>query len=73
MATLRLEIRTGNAAMLTGEDVAAALETAALQVRESFEYDEVVAQHARAILDVNGNRVGQWKVHATDSFGNPSE
>ena len=47
-----LNIETGNAAMLTAEDVADALMTAAKDLRDGHDH--------RPIYDYNGNRVGSW-------------
>ena len=59
----KLEIELGNDAMQTGEDIAAALHHVAGAIdtigdmRGADPYDK-----SGVIRDLNGNRVGQWKV-----------
>lgn len=50
--SLRVEIETGNDAMLTGEDLAGALETVAGELR--------AGALAGRIADLNGNTCGSW-------------
>jgi hypothetical protein len=54
-----LSIDLGNAAMQTSGDVADALMGVISKIMES---EELEPGHATSIMDVNGNRVGQWKV-----------
>lgn len=64
MLELRIVIRLGNDAMQSGADVAAALRAIAADVDA---HDTMVPTHAATVWDVNGNRVGQWKVGEGDA------
>lgn len=64
--TFKIEIALGNAAMKTGNDVAAALDEAARYLRAHWG-DHTMGtspdgQEPRGIRDENGNRVGSWEV-----------
>ena len=52
----KLEIRLGNEAMQTPEDVAEALRGVASQLEDGVPFDN------RLIRDHNGNETGSWKV-----------
>jgi hypothetical protein len=57
----QLEIRLGNDASKTAADVAgmlAALSTKLLGIGDM----ELAARHGGNLFDLNGNRVGEWKV-----------
>jgi hypothetical protein len=56
MAKFKLEIELGNAAMLTGDDVANALLQVAREVRDSDPRDR-----DGPIFDENKYRVGEWR------------
>lgn len=60
-----LEIKLGNAEMLTGGDVARALKDLARDLR-SYDPDypaEVVVRYFPGVIyDANGNRVGSYKI-----------
>jgi len=56
----KVEIKLGNAAMLTGEDVAQALAEVADKLHQS--YDDLRIGDGRLIFDYNGNDVGSWEV-----------
>jgi hypothetical protein len=56
-----VEVHLGNAAMITGDDVAGALAQVARRLREDVGIDEPTPGVA-VIRDVNGNRVGTWSV-----------
>jgi hypothetical protein len=61
--TLAVTIRLGNDAMQTGEDLANALEGIANDLREWSGPEPITGEtHAASLFDINGNRVGQWKV-----------
>jgi len=63
---LRLQIVLGNDGMLTGEDLADALERVAANVREYYESAAVhEPTHPAKILDRNGQGVGGWKIEET--------
>lgn len=55
-----LEITLGNEAMVTGYDIAVALDTAAKQVNSNASFDRITK--GRKVLDHNGNTVGFWKI-----------
>lgn len=57
---LRVTIRLGNDAMQTGEDLSDALRVIASDVKYLGTLSR--GTHAVTVLDVNGNRVGQWKI-----------
>lgn len=63
-----LEIKLGNAAMQTGEDVAEALEETARKIRDTYgiDYVDEWAGLGAFIRDANGNRVGRWSIEAED-------
>ncbi len=56
-----LEINLGNEAMLTGDDLAAAIINVA---RRNFlnNGDDVSCRDSGYVMNRNGNRVGEWKV-----------
>jgi hypothetical protein len=54
-----LTITLGNDAMQTPEDVAAALETIAVQLRTGID--------TKVILDANGNKIGTWTFDPTET------
>ena len=62
--TFRLKIELGNAAMLTGQDVAGALREVADKV-EAIGDDELgntdPYDRKGKIRDINGNTVGEWR------------
>jgi hypothetical protein len=62
----KIEIVLGNAAMQTGFDVAAALESVRGQIMSGWGDHPMGnnpdGREPRAIRDVNGNAVGFWKV-----------
>jgi hypothetical protein len=63
---LRLQIVLGNDAMRDGEDVAAALEKVAANIRDHFESNDImIPTHPESIMDANGARVGGWKFEET--------
>ena len=55
-----LTIKLGNEAMQTGPDIAEALQGVASSV-DAF---GIEPGDGGAIVDINGNRVGEWKVSA---------
>lgn len=57
-----LTIELGNAAMMTGEHVAAALKSVAEWIDDDTPFTG--AEDGESIRDINGNRVGGWSVHA---------
>ena len=63
-----LKIDLGNAAMLTGEDIAGALREVARKIeREATcsvndDGEEQIDETGGGIIDDNGNRVGSWAV-----------
>ena len=57
MAQFILKIKLGNAAMLTGNDVAKALQVIGIQINSN---DAPFGK--RDIRDINGNVVGSWMV-----------
>ena len=57
---LKLKIRTGNDAMQSGEQLAAALERAAAHVRYLGAEPLTEGISAQRVLDHNGNTVGFW-------------
>ena len=54
MATISIEIETGNEGMQTPEDVARALSRAAARIEDGGD--------SGPIRDYNGNTVGRWEV-----------
>lgn len=59
---LRLQIGLGNDAMQTGTDVAAALRKIAARIDDEIDGEDMPVTLSQTILDLNGNRVGQWNV-----------
>lgn len=59
-----LDIRLGNDAMRTGEDVGSALHGVAGRLEESYAFGKLkgLVGLARIILDPNGDEVGHWVV-----------
>jgi hypothetical protein len=55
----KLEIRLGNAAMQTAEDVAEALR----RLADKVEAADIESDRGR-VMDLNGNRVGDWEITA---------
>lgn len=55
-----LDIKLGNAAMLNGSDIAAALREAAYNVAALVDEDQQAGPFG--IRDANGNLVGEWEV-----------
>ena len=69
MGQFELTIRLGNAEMQTPEDVADLLEKIVADLLEmggDWRADGRADNHTRTVRDVNGNRVGGWRV-ADDS------
>ena len=68
MASFDLNIELGNAAMLTGDDVAAALRKVADRVENQTTHsvnddgERQVDEMDGRIFDENGNRVGNWAI-----------
>lgn len=60
MAEFRLTIRLGNAEMQSNEHIAEALREAADKLDNNAGPAE--PGHAVSIFDINGNRVGQYKI-----------
>lgn len=56
-----LKIELGNAAMLTGDDLAAAIANVA---RRNFENqgEEISCRDSGFVMDRNSNRVGKWEL-----------
>lgn len=54
------KVQMGNDAMQSPDDLANALELAAVQVRNRMEYPQ-------DILDANGNVCGDWRIHPYDA------
>jgi hypothetical protein len=54
MSQFLLKINLGNDAMQTGSDIAGSIRVVADQLENGFS--------ARAIWDINGNQVGQYKI-----------
>jgi len=65
-AKFTVEIRLGNAAMQTGGDIAEALRTAADQLEQTYEHDDIREWNgmSRGVFDTNGNSVGRWEVRS---------
>lgn len=59
----QVSIETGNAAMFSTEQVAAALRATAARLERDYEAEDLTETqiHTQTILDLNGNRVGGWK------------
>jgi hypothetical protein len=58
-----LKIKLGNAAMLTGEDIARALREVARRVEAEIGPEELTNKvtYKASIRDINGNTVGEWR------------
>jgi hypothetical protein len=58
-----LKIKMGNAAMLTGEDIARALREVARDIERNVGDEELNKRVAfkGKIRDINGNTVGEWR------------
>lgn len=54
-----MNVKFGNAAMQTGEDLAAALRSVADRVER---HDNIMQVNAASVFDLNGAPVGGWKV-----------
>lgn len=64
MGQFTIQIKLGNEAMQTPDDIAGALEeTAQKLVRRQSQYDPATADEG-PIIDLNGNTVGVWRVTA---------
>lgn len=63
---LRLRIDLGNDAMQTGTDVAAALRKIAARIDDEIDGEDMPVTLSQTILDLNGNRVGQWNVREAE-------
>lgn len=57
-----LEIDLGNDAMRTSKDVARSLRVLALGFTQDFMEAEMKPGNQGAAMDMNGNRVGGWRV-----------
>lgn len=69
-----LEIRLGNDAMHTGEDVAEALIVTGRKIMSnSIDYASMEDGENGHILDLNGNQVGGWRVRESRENGTLSE
>jgi len=60
MSQFILKIKLGNAAMLTGYDIAGALREIADKVNDNEDMREFSGE--KGVYDINGNRVGTWLV-----------
>ena len=56
--TFTITIHTGNSAMETWFDIANTLRTVSMQLPYS---DEPLRPDGAVIVDINGNKVGEWK------------
>lgn len=61
-----LDIRLGNDAMQTGDDIAAALRIAADQVESAYDGDGKPSSKV-LVWDANGNSVGLWEIAEPDT------
>jgi hypothetical protein len=63
--TFELKIDSGNAAMQSPEDVAAALKHVAKKLPKRFRRAGG-SEYTRAIIDENGNTIGSWTLTITE-------
>ena len=61
--SLTVDIRLGNDAMQTGDNLADALDKIAAELRDWSGSDPITgATHPASVWDVNGSRVGAWTI-----------
>jgi hypothetical protein len=74
MKIFTLTITLGNDAMRKPSDIAEALRTLADKLNSGDAFDETNYEHAYGFLrDINGNRVGEWKIKWRTLFLTPSQ